>query len=55
MDLEGNFILGGGTVHLAKVLKDNVYLTHLVMYSFIPEVQNEQHKNIQYLNTLNDS
>jgi hypothetical protein len=30
MDLEGNYILGIGANYLAKVLKDNVYVTELV-------------------------
>ena len=30
MDLEGNYILGVGTTYIAKVLKDNVYVTELV-------------------------
>ena len=34
MDLEGNYILGVGATYLAKVLKDNVYVTELV--SMIP-------------------
>ena len=32
MDLEGNYILGVGATCLAKVLKDNVYVTELVSF-----------------------
>ncbi|OWF38688.1 hypothetical protein KP79_PYT10815 [Mizuhopecten yessoensis] len=31
IDLEGNYILGEGTSHLTRVLKENVYVTELVL------------------------
>jgi len=35
MDLEGNYMLGIGAHYLAHVLKDNVYVTHLVGSSLL--------------------